>query len=944
VADPGTGSPQLVISFGPFRLLPAQQLLLEDDAPVRLGSRALEILAALVEHAGEVVAKNELLARVWPNTFVDENTLRVHVAGLRRALGDGQPGRRYLASVPGRGYRFVAPVKLTEPERPLPYARLPVPANNLPLSKPRAVGRAGVIGALSDQLRRHRLITIVGAGGIGKTTVALALAETFLPAYEDGVRFVDLAPVEDPQFVPSALGATLELAIHPENLMSGLAGFLKDKQMLIVLDSCEHVIGASALLAEQLLAAAPGIHILATSREPLRAEGERVHRLLPLDFPADSTGITAAKALTFPAVQLFVERASAILDEFELSDADAPVVSDICRRLDGIALAIELAAARVDAFGVQQLDDLLDDRFHILSKGKRTAQPRHRSLAAALDWSYAFLPEAERQVLKRLSVFVGSFTLDCAIAVAGDSDTDVIESIANLVAKSLLSAETGGTVVRYRLLDSTRAYAAQKLDENGELETYSKRHALHHLHWLERAEAEWDTREIPEWLEEYGRKLDDVRAALNWAFSSGGDTSIGIALTLGAIPLWFQLSLLHECRERLEGALASLSARPDHDEADELRLLIALGMILPHAMRSLPGSSDLWAKTLALAEKLEDLAAQGQTLYHWSTYCLYAGKFRESLAAAERCRAIAGKTGSLLFEIMGCGMIGLALHHLGDPEQAQRYVNLVLEQDVAPNQRALFSNQLTVRSTYSAILWTRGLPDQAARNARQVIQETMQRENPLMLSDALGRAACWIAIDTGDLTEAERLVETLLDCSAKSGLNPWNALGRCLKGRLLVIQGDLAGLEVQRNALDWLRDANFFFLYPISLGALAEGLGAAGRLEEGLRAIDEALERARLSEDRWCQPELLRIKGEILGSMEADESAEEHFQLALDQAHRQGALSWELRAAIGLAKLWRTGGRTTEAKNLLSAVHDRFTEGFDTADLRAARALLAELD
>jgi len=302
VPDRPTFQGEHAVSFGPFRLIPAQQLLLEGETPVRLGSRALEILTALVERAGELVSKTELTARIWPDTFVDENTLRVHVAGLRKALGDGQPGRRYLANVPGRGYRFVAPVEFLEPERPPIRRAEALPTHNLPISKSRVVGRDLAIAVLRDQLLQQRLVTIVGFGGIGKTTVALAVAEALLPAFPDGVRFIDLAPIEDPQFIASALGTALGHAVDPEDPIPRLVEFLADKRMLIVLDSCERTIVAAASLAEQLLARTSGVHILATSREPLRAEGERTHRLLPLDFPSDPIELTAAEALAYSGV------------------------------------------------------------------------------------------------------------------------------------------------------------------------------------------------------------------------------------------------------------------------------------------------------------------------------------------------------------------------------------------------------------------------------------------------------------------------------------------------------------------------------------------------------------------------------------------------------------------------------------------------------------------
>ncbi|MBV8401748.1 MAG: hypothetical protein JOZ17_23950 [Acetobacteraceae bacterium] len=354
------------------------------------------------------------------------------------------------------------------------------------------------------------MVTIVGPAGIGKTTVGLAAAETHIAAYAHGVCFVDLAPLADPQFVSSAVASALGVTTQSENVPSGLAAHLRDKQILIVLDSCEHVIDAAASLAEQIIGSATGVHMLATSREPLRAKAERVHRLPPLASPPPSApGLTAAEALAFPAVQLFVERASESLENFELSEADAPVVADICRRLEGIALAIELAATLADSLGLGELSALLDDRFRLLKQGRRTALSRHRTLTAALDWSYEFLPETERTILRRLSVFAGAFTLDSATAVIAGSripGPEAVESLANLVAKSLVSADVSGAVAQYRLLDTTRAYALQKLAESGELEALERGHAEHHRNLFEQAEAEWEARPTAEWRGDYGAR------------------------------------------------------------------------------------------------------------------------------------------------------------------------------------------------------------------------------------------------------------------------------------------------------------------------------------------------------------------------------------------------------------------------------------------------------
>ena len=364
----------LTIAFGPFHLLPSRRLLLESGRPVRLGNRAVEILIALVERSGEIVSKDELNARVWPNTFVEEGNLKVHVSSLRKALGDGVGGNRYIINVPRRGYQFVASV--SRPDHPQS-------ARQSDLLRPRLsrmIGRGATVDALSAQLRRSTLLTIVGPGGVGKTSVALAVAQRLLGSYHDGTLFVDLAPIGDPLLVPSALASLLKVAVQSADPTLGLIGFLENKQMLLVLDSCEHVLSIASSFAERLLANCPEISILATSREPLRADGEYLLRLPPLEVPPPRQHpMTAFEALSFSAVQLFVERASAALNGYQLTDVDAPVVAEICRTLEGNPLAIELAAGRAEVFGVEGLGSRLDNRFQILKGGRRAALPRHQN-------------------------------------------------------------------------------------------------------------------------------------------------------------------------------------------------------------------------------------------------------------------------------------------------------------------------------------------------------------------------------------------------------------------------------------------------------------------------------------------------------------------------------------------------------------------------------------
>jgi predicted ATPase len=445
----------------------------------------------LLARAGEVVSKNELMSAAWPNIHVEEANLRVHIGALRKVLGDHGTGARFIENVPGRGYCFVAKVTDqmdTAPVRPwtsIPELVMPTVA--------RAIGRQSVVAALRSQLPLRRLVTVVGPGGIGKTTVALAVAQAMSANYPDGLALADLAPVGDATLMIGVVAAAFGLPGRSNLSLTDLKEALRDRRMLIVLDSCEHLIEATAVFAERLIQALPGVDILATSREPLRAKGEWVERLLPLGLPPASPSGTAADMLAFPAVQLFVDRAASCLGGYELVDADAVVVAEICRRLDGIALAIELAAGRLDTLGIRGLATSLRGSFLVLTRGRRTALARHQTRRATLDWSFTVLPIAEQILFRRLAAFNGGFSLNAARAVSSDHQiarSAIDEMIANLVEKSLVAANFVGNDVHYRLLETTRAYRLERLALSGEAEEIARRHASYYREIFYRAEAE----------------------------------------------------------------------------------------------------------------------------------------------------------------------------------------------------------------------------------------------------------------------------------------------------------------------------------------------------------------------------------------------------------------------------------------------------------------------
>lgn len=946
-----SASRERAYSFGSFRLLPSRQLLLEGERPVRLGHRSLEILTALVERPGELVTKAELMARVWPGVVVEEANLRVQITALRKALGEGRPGHRYVTSVIGRGYCFVAPVEPCEPTPGAQSSAVPR-KHNLPPSLIRTIGRADTLGALLKHLRQHRLVSIVGPGGIGKTTVALAAADALMSAYDHGVWFVDLAPLRDPQLVPATLASALGLEIRSRDVVEGLMSHLQDKRLLILLDNCEHVIGAAAAVAEQIITGAPNVDILATSREPLRLSQEHVHRLLPLASPPRRSDPTAAEALSFPAVQLFVERATASREDFELSDAEAPIVSDICRKLDGIALAIELAAARADAFGIHQLAALLNDGFRLGNQGRRTAPARQQTLAATLDWSYRLLSEDERVILRRLSVFTGDFSLESARAVAAGghiAGPEIVGGVANLMAKSLISADVSDVAVRYRLLDTTRAYAIEKLRESGEAPLASRAHAEFYRDLLDRARAEWARRSTDEWLGIYRQEVDNIRSALDWAFSAGGDPAIGVSLSVAAAILLFDLGQLHACVASAERALDAIEADPGHDLHSEMRLRSALGAALVYTRGPGEATDAAWLRALELATELGEADYEARALWGLWNARLYGGSPRVALSFAERFCDLAAKRGDTAKLLMGQRITAISKHYLGEQAEAKNTLEYMLsryERDLHRWHTAGFrvDHRIVGRANLARVLWLQGAPDQALSLSQGALADAQALGHVMTLQYVLSETAIPLALLVGDLDAAGRLTALLLDLATRHGFFIWEACGRCFEAIRLVRSGNPGtGLPLLRAAVAKLRHTGFEAHITFILSMLAEAMCDAGEIEEGLVAVDEGLARCEAHEDRWCISELLRVRGRLAWAKGSIATAEENFQEASAWARRQGALSWELRAVTCLAQLRHQSGKAAEACELLSSVYDRFTEGYDTSDLRTAGAWIGTL-
>ena len=922
-----------VLEFGPFRLIPSRGLLLEDNKPCRLGSRALLILTALVERAGETVSKHDLLARAWPDTFVDDANLRVHVAALRKALGDGQAGTRYIMNVMGRGYCFVAPVTRSDSDTQQPAAREHARGpSNLPAPLSRVLGRTEAMSSVAVQVPMRRCVSVVGPGGIGKTTFAVAVGERLLPVYDQGVWFIDMASVSERHQIPFAMASVLGVSINSGNPVPSLVGYLRDKHLLLLIDNCEHLVDTIAPLVETILRQAPNVHILATSREALRAEGEWVYRLKAMETPSASESLTAAEALKFDAVQLFVERASASLDGYRLTDADAPAAAEICRRVDGLPLAIELIAARIDLFGVRGLATMLNDHFLLVSEGQRTAQPRQQNLLGALDWSYRLLSSVEQTILCRLAVFQGDFTLDAAVMVAtgnGVTQEQVYSGILTLSSKSLITTDVTGASREHhhRLLHVTRAFVAQKLAQSSDRDRVVRLHADYLCRLFAQAEAEWEKTERQVWMASYARTIDDVRTALDWAFSPEGDAAIGVALTARAIPLGFQLSLIEEVKAWLERALlhAPLLAVPQ--PLAEMRLNVGLGRLSHNMGLPQPGQTTGFDRAIELSQMLGNPVYRTEPLIALAAFNLTAGKYGAGIALARDAHAIAEASGDAK-AVLAVNRIAAQVHHFnGDHAIAQQLATAVLDYPVAQIPLAYnnmpVDRRVSMRVVLARIAWLRGCPQRASALVGESIEHAAS-DSAFSLCQVLAMAAIPIALWSGDDAGAAAMTATLDQQASRVSLAFWRSWATAYRALLRV----RAGIDMEPPKLSGALQSETFATFSAEL----------------LEPV--TLQRAENGEAGWCRAELFRTQGEWLlaqGAPGAAKAAEGLFNTALEVARQQGALAWELRAAISLTRLSQRRGQSGIGGALLAGVMQQFRDSAATADMVEARELLAQV-
>nr|WP_222528114.1 winged helix-turn-helix domain-containing protein [Azospirillum sp. 412522] len=923
------------VIFGPFRFSPIRGLL-KDGVAVKVGSRPQAILALLLEQAGAVVSNRDIMARVWPGLFVEEANIRVHIGSLRKLLGKDESGTDYIENIPAQGYRFIGTVRTPDAGESAdtvalrPSAPDADPSALLPRNIDRLIGRDETIDDIVRKLAEKSFVTITGVGGIGKTSVAVEVAQMSAGGHRDGIHFVDLSTLSDPTLVC----ATIAQAMKLPGGKGGLEGFLatvKGLDTLLILDNCEHLIEEVAVVVEGILTMARDIDILVTSREILRAQGEWVYRLPPLSVPpGEEQALTAEEALKYPAVELFVERVSSGDGMFSLSDADAPVAAELCRHLDGVPLALELAAARVPLLGIHGLAASLDRAFDVLRGGRRTALPRHQTLRATLEWSHRLLDERERVVLRRLSAIRGSFTGDLSIGVAAFgaiSEEDVVEGISELSRKSLLSVEHRQQSVQFRLLETTRQYAAERLRESGETDVVCRNLARHLCRMLAGSQS---TNTVA-WNAVYGTRVDDVRSALEWSLSPAGELATAVDLTVASAPMWFQLSLTDEFRRRAETVLQALRRQAEPDLRSEMAITAHLGPALWNSLGPAPEVLTVLLRGLDLSRQLGDVGYQRRALWGLWLHYLALEKDHEALEAAERFGELLGTPADPGAESMHQRMMALGLLTVGEFDRARGFAEQCLSVP-APNTGASlrgyqFEQRIVSYTHLARISWIQGHPDRAREAMHEAVEQALASGHALSLCFALSLGACPVAFWCGDYDLTARYADLLIEKTSEGSLFVWRTYGLCYQLALEARQGRDEQIVALR------RSSRFAELYRNKrIRMLAT---VAPRL-----ISSDILKEANDGPTNWATAELLRLKSEDTGEAVA---AEGLLRRSMEVAGAQGARSWSLRTAMSMARRCMDMGRRQDAASALMPVYDAITEGRDTPDLLEAASLLAKL-
>ncbi len=843
--------------FGPFEFT-ADQKLRRGGEDIALGGRAKRLLAVLLARPGEIVTHRDLLSAGWPETDIEASSLRAHVRVLRKALEES--GTSYVVNEHGRGYRFVAPVEFSAAvERGRNRHSLP-PVPNL-------IGRddelSEIIAALGSS---SRVVSLVGPGGVGKSTLSAAVAARLRSEYADDVVFVDLAGLQPGSDVIPLVAHAVAMEVRAESARQ-VAEFLALKRCLLVLDNCEHLISSVSVLTNLIVEVCPGVDILITTREPIRARGELSWRLGGLDYADPSLSTDPVAVQAYPSTELFLERARQSDPSFKVTDSNATVLSTICRELDGVPLALEIAASWVGFSGLVAIAEGIHDRLLTMPSDLHPA--RHRSLDAVLDWSYQLLSVDERKVFRALSVFQTGFSRASAerlLALGGFSPRSV-PLLDTLVEKSIVTFDP--TIELYRIAEGSKAFARQKLAENSSYGRVMTAHLLWCVEQLTGVEAALATLPRSEWMGRYSPVISDVVAALTWSLRDGGDWASGVECAVRFAPLALQVLGHNEAGGLLRLALQRAFERGDISGRESVELSMRLGMIA----NDQKGDHRQHSATFDLGIGNEGFESLAQRLMSGFASAFTRGDYPEALKYALRFDELADSRGEDVWVTLSARVLAQCYHFLGSHDLAEQYAQSVIEAPFEFLPTSHISHRVSARIVLSRIAFIKGRDDIAERYGLEALHFA-QQGNATAICQSLSLGRIPILIWQGRNSVARKAVDLLLETAEKANLPYWHLWGEAF--RLTLEIG-----EEERNA---------------KMGAFLEINEIPPKLADTLPTLDpkmllpSALQRSRTGTVGWNGPEVIRAESFSHGLSAAQ--AEALAQSALELAESQGAHAW----------------------------------------------------
>ena len=925
------------VVFGNYRIFPELRLLLKNGNKVDLTARAFDVLWALVKARGEVVTKDELIEQVWAGLIVEENNLQTHISAIRRAL---KQDRSFLSTDFGRGYRLTLPAPAGANLSP---ATKKIESSNLPSPLTTLLGRDSELHDLQELITANRLTTITGPGGIGKTRLAVEVGRRLLPSFSGRVHLVEMAMIGERDNIWPAIARALGVEAADVGLTAESRVALQSQRLLLIIDNCEHLTEPIAGAVETLLRVGQGLHICITSQEPFGTQGEQIYRIRPLAVPpADAS--TMDVVLTHAAAQLFVERSQSYTRDSQLDDATALEIATICRQLDGVPLALELAAARVPTLGVRGVLDGLSDRFRLLTAGQRNALPRHKTLRATVEWSHRLLDETERTLFRRLAVFPAGFTVEAAHCVSGPDIEDqwrIIDLLGNLVGKSLLHLDVSTSTPRYRFLETIRLYALEELADSGETDLTARRHASYFQRISEQAVANWKRQATDDWRQVHRGYVEDARAALKWAFSEHGDKEIGMRMLQNSIPFWVGFSLLDECRRWVSLALDKHGVTETAGTYDEMVLRAALGTSLTWVRGPVAETRAAWSRALDLAQELGDTEIQLQARYGLWLFSLRRGHYSEALRYATEMMTLATEAKDDQAVATAQRIAGVSRHSLGNHAEGRALIEraLIWFEQNRPQQTFRFGlDQHAAGLAYLArILWVQGYTNDAVKIANLAVERALALDHASTLCCALAEGLCMVSALNQDLKTLEKATQDLTRTASRHGLQFWKGYGEIFELWAMMQHKEKPASGPITSVIRLLDEMQFALWYT---PFVADVLRSCPSPVASFRPPSDC------EDGHWAMPEFLRIEAEFdlehnAGQFES--TVEHRLESALALAHERGARSWELKVAADLARLLISDNRRDKAQILLRGTISSFPSGNESKGLRTANAILGEL-